>query len=70
MEDALTTKFLYAALLGQADTLITLIDNGANINMKNDSESIMAGEGGFEPPLYGPEPHVLPLDDSPLKNKI
>ncbi len=26
----------------------------------------MAGEGGFEPPLYGPEPHVLPLDDSPV----
>ncbi len=28
----------------------------------------MAGERGFEPLLYGPEPHVLPLDDSPLKN--
>lgn len=26
----------------------------------------MAGEGGFEPPHYGPEPHVLPLDDSPI----
>ena len=26
----------------------------------------MAGEQGFEPRYYGPEPHVLPLDDSPL----
>ncbi len=26
----------------------------------------MAGERGFEPLLYGPEPHVLPLDDSPI----
>jgi hypothetical protein len=25
----------------------------------------MAGEQGFEPRYYGPEPHVLPLDDSP-----
>ena len=25
-----------------------------------------AGEQGFEPRYYGPEPHVLPLDDSPL----
>lgn len=30
----------------------------------------MAGEGGFEPPLYGPEPHVLPLDDSPMRGII
>ena len=30
----------------------------------------LAGERGFEPLLYGPEPHVLPLDDSPLKNEI
>ena len=36
----------------------------------HDTHTEMAGEGGFEPPLYGPEPHVLPLDDSPLKNKI
>lgn len=26
----------------------------------------LAGEGGFEPPPYGPEPHVLPLDYSPV----
>ena len=26
----------------------------------------LAGERGFEPLLYGPEPYVLPLDDSPL----
>ena len=25
----------------------------------------VAGEQGFEPRYYGPEPHVLPLDDSP-----
>ena len=25
----------------------------------------MAGEQGFEPRFCGPEPHVLPLDDSP-----
>ena len=25
----------------------------------------MAGEEGLEPPPYGPEPHVLPLDYSP-----
>ena len=31
---------------------------------KNQSPSL-AGERGFEPLLYGPEPHVLPLDDSP-----
>lgn len=26
----------------------------------------LAGEQGFEPRYYGPEPHVLPLDDSPI----
>lgn len=30
---------------------------------------LLAGERGFEPPLYGPEPHVLPLDDSPPDNE-
>src|SRR2546428_13281434 len=25
----------------------------------------LAGGGGFEPPLRGPEPRVLPLDDPP-----
>ena len=25
----------------------------------------MAGVQGFEPRYYGPEPHVLPLDDTP-----
>ncbi len=32
------------------------------------NNSLLAGERGFEPPLYGPEPHVLPLDDSPAKS--
>ena len=27
----------------------------------------LAGEQGFEPRFYGPEPHVLPLDDSPAR---
>ena len=27
----------------------------------------MAGGGGFEPPLTGPEPVVLPLDDPPAR---
>ena len=26
----------------------------------------MAGRQGFEPRFYGPEPHVLPLDDLPV----
>src|SRR5215831_6764961 len=26
---------------------------------------LLAGGGGFEPPLRGPEPRVLPLDDPP-----
>lgn len=26
----------------------------------------LAGEQGFEPRFYGPEPYVLPLDDSPV----
>ena len=30
----------------------------------------VAGERGFEPPLYGPEPYVLPLDDSPADKLI
>ena len=29
----------------------------------------MAGDGGFEPPLTGPEPAVLPLDESPTTPK-
>src|SRR5439155_1285949 len=28
-------------------------------------EILLAGGGGFEPPLRGPEPRVLPLDDPP-----
>ena len=34
----------------------------------DDGTLYMAGERGFEPLLYGPEPHVLPLDDSPAKS--
>ena len=34
--------------------------------METDIKSDMVGERGFEPLLYGPEPYVLPLDDSPL----
>ena len=33
---------------------------------KNDDESNLAGEGGFEPVLYGLDPYVLPLDDCPV----
>ena len=29
---------------------------------------ILAGEQGLEPRFSGPEPDVLPLDDSPLKS--
>ncbi len=29
------------------------------------SYTISAGGGGFEPPLWDPESHVLPLDDPP-----
>ena len=29
------------------------------------SEEGLAGVQGFEPRFYGPEPHVLPLDDTP-----
>lgn len=28
-----------------------------------------AGEDGIEPPCTGSKPAVLPLDDSPIKNK-
>ena len=27
----------------------------------------VAGVQGFEPRSYGPEPHVLPLDDTPIE---
>src|SRR5262249_41516013 len=30
----------------------------------------MAGRGGFEPPLRGPEPRVLPLDDLPASQRF
>ena len=30
----------------------------------------MAGGGGFEPPLRGPEPRVLPLDDPPARKSL
>src|SRR2546426_5325638 len=29
------------------------------------TRKLLAGGGGFEPPLRGPEPRVLPLDDPP-----
>src|SRR6266508_5262184 len=29
------------------------------------NRKLLAGGGGFEPPLRGPEPRVLPLDDPP-----
>src|SRR3989441_9511939 len=29
------------------------------------TQNLLAGGGGFEPPLRGPEPRVLPLDDPP-----
>src|SRR5262245_21353213 len=30
-----------------------------------DGANVLTGGGGFEPPLRGPEPRVLPLDDPP-----
>ena len=33
------------------------------------SDECVAGGGGFEPPLTGPEPVVLPLDDPPAYSK-
>ena len=39
---------------------------GSKKDLKKELASNLAGERGFEPLLYGPEPHVLPLDDSPL----
>ena len=36
-------------------------------NLVDFFEKLMAGEQGFEPQFYGPEPYVLPLDDSPLQ---
>lgn len=30
-------------------------------------EYLLAGPGGFEPPLTGPKPGVLPLDDGPIE---
>ncbi len=38
------------------------LDDGAPI-----AETTVAGEQGFEPRYCGPEPHVLPLDDSPAQ---
>lgn len=49
-------------------TILCSIDDKKELVFKG--ASTLAGERGFEPLLYGPEPHVLPLDDSPLKNQI
>src|SRR5215813_15210158 len=38
---------------------------GANANRRQRTRNLLAGGGGFEPPLRGPEPRVLPLDDPP-----
>ena len=35
-----------------------------------DDGTRVAGRGGLEPPLAGPEPAVLPLDDLPLSPVI
>ena len=37
------------------------------IEDKNYSQSILAGEGGFEPPITRPKPVALPLGHSPIK---
>jgi hypothetical protein len=60
------------------DSLIYILKKYSSCNCIKDSRGktltinlvYLAGERGFEPLLYGPEPHVLPLDDSPLKNQI
>jgi hypothetical protein len=33
--------------------------------IRNDKWNEMAGAGGFEPPVSGPEPGALPLGDAP-----
>src|SRR5574341_784802 len=35
-----------------------------------DNLRTLAGGGGFEPPLTGPEPVVLPLDDPPAQEHL
>ena len=35
-------------------------------DLKKELASSLAGERGFEPLLYGPDPYVLPLDDCPV----
>src|SRR3979411_140082 len=41
------------------------LDDGAGRTRQQLTRNLLAGGGGFEPPLRGPEPRVLPLDDPP-----
>ncbi len=48
-----------------------LLTANASVNCKAAHRiTALAGEQGFEPRYYGPEPHVLPLDDSPADLRI
>ena len=40
MEDELTTKFLFTALMGDINNLAMLIEHGADVNMQNDIVAI------------------------------
>ena len=39
----------------------------SNLDPQFSISKTQAGEQGFEPRFYGPEPYVLPLDDSPIE---
>jgi len=44
-------------------------DAGSGSLVQSGAEECLAGGGGFEPPLTGPEPVVLPLDDPPARTQ-
>src|SRR5215813_10697507 len=48
--------------MGPANTRNAASNRNARQNL---TRNLLAGGGGFEPPLRGPEPRVLPLDDPP-----
>lgn len=45
-------------------------DEASGSLVQSGATGYMAGGGGFEPPLTGPEPVVLPLDDPPAKPRF
>ena len=50
-------------------TLLRPNDKTAPLSMTEALTEIMAAPQGFEPRYYGPEPHVLPLDEGAAKPK-